>query len=338
MARAGSRLNSRVAAALLCLAAVAAGTRTSDAAFVAQTSNPSNVLASAASFTRDFASGTYTGNGIDSRNITGLAFQPDLVIVKSAGATAATARTRTMTGDVSKSLAGATALSSNMIQSLLADGFQVGTNAAVNTNGTVYQWVAMTSAVGTLSVGSYVGDGSASRSISGLGYSPEAAMVLPADATVPLMRISGMTTSFRFDSATGTASAINSLDADGFTVGNSTSTNTAGTTYHWLTFNDSAGFVKTGSYTGNNTAARSITGVGFVPEFVLVRSSSTTTARAGAWRPAAVASTTSLDFAAVANQTTAITALQTDGFQLGTHVNVNASSNGYSYLALNDPI
>lgn len=327
-----------VSCAVACLVAIVAiaTTKASDAAFTAQRSNPSNQFTAASSFERmRISSGTYTGNGADNRNIA-VSFQPDLVIVKSNNGQTAVARTSTMTGDSSKPLGGAVADATNMIQALPATGFQVGTNARVNSNAVSYSWVALTKAQGTMSVGSYTGNGAASRSLTGLGYSPEAVMVLGANASAPVLRIAGMSTGFAFDGGTGVANSLTSLDADGFSVGASSSTNTNAQAYRYVSWNERAGLTDAGSYTGNGAAARNITGVGFSPAFALVRSSSTSTARAGIWRPSAVAGTASLRFNAAANDSTAITGLQADGFQVGTSNDANANANPYAYLALRD--
>jgi hypothetical protein len=331
------RISPRLAAAavLVALAALTAGTRLSDAAFTAQKSNPNNQFTAAPSFERmRVASGSYTGNGIDNRNIA-VAFQPDLVIVKGNVAQTAVVKSSTMSGDSSKPLGGAVANTTNMIQALQATGFQVGTNARVNSNATVYSWVAISKAQGTISVSSYTGNGAATRTITGLGYSPEAVMVFGATAVAPTLRLSGMTSGFAFDTGTGIANSVTALGADGFTVGNSTSTNTNGVAYHYVSWNEVPGLVKSGSYTGNGVANRNLTGVGFTPALALVRSSSTTTSRAGVWRPSAL-TTGSLRFNAAANDSNAITALQADGFQLGANTDANANANAYAYLALED--
>ena len=209
------------------------------------------------------ASGSYTGTGLDNRNIA-VAFQPDLVIVKGNNAQTAVARSSTMSGDSSKPLGGAVANSVDMIQALQATGFQVGANARVNTSGSAYSWVAVRKAQGTMSVASYTGNGLASRSLTGLGYSPEAVMVFGATAVTPALRLSGMTTGFAFDTGTGIASSITALGGDGFTVGASTSTNTNGVVYHYVSWNEVPGLVDAGSYTGNGLANRSVTGTGFI--------------------------------------------------------------------------
>ena len=61
--------------------------------------------------------GIYVGNGADNRQITGLGFHPDVVIIKSILTQQAVVRTSTMTGDVSKNMATGEIVS-NAIQSL----------------------------------------------------------------------------------------------------------------------------------------------------------------------------------------------------------------------------
>ena len=74
------------------------------------------------------AIGTYAGNGVNATGITGVGFQPDFVLVKG-GANIAVLRTSSMAGDLSKAMAGATALAANLVESLDADGFTVGDDA-----------------------------------------------------------------------------------------------------------------------------------------------------------------------------------------------------------------
>ena len=317
--------------------ALAPDTPSSGANFAASKSNPSNSFTAAQYFQSQTASGTYVGNATDNRNINTLSFQPNFVIIKATTNQGAVIRTSTMSGDATKALFGNTALVANRIQSLLANGFQVGTDNTVNQTGTTYQWFAGTTDPGTVSAGTYTGNGGASRAITGLGYSPEAVLMLSAGAQIPLMRLAPMTASFRFESGTGTAAAINSLDADGFTVGNSTSTNQNATAYHWIAFNDTAGLVDVSSYAGNGAASQSIAGLGFSPAMTLVRSGNTGTARAGVWRPTAITGAASAQFAAAANDANAITALGANGFTVGNNTNANANGTTYSYLALDAP-
>ena len=90
-------------------------------------------------------SSTYTGNGVDNRNIGGLAFQPDYLVVRANDTGTARQghhRIGALTGNASQFWAG-TANSNNAIQALQAAGFQVGTDASVNANGPTYHYMAM---------------------------------------------------------------------------------------------------------------------------------------------------------------------------------------------------
>ena len=142
-----------------------------------------------------------------------------------------------------------------------------------------------------------------------------------------------MTTSFPFGSSTGTANAITGLAADGFTVGNAGEANASGTVYHYASFNNVAASVLAGSYTGNGIDNRNITGVGFQPEYLMIRANDTGTARSGHQRPASLTGTGSQFWAATANSTNAIQALSATGFQVGTDTSVNASGPTYHYMA-----
>ncbi len=85
--------------------------------------------------------GTYTGTSVASTAITGVGFQPDMVIVK---------RYPSMTGDATMRF-DASGFSTNQIQALESDGFQVGTDSVVNSGTVVYHWAAFTDTLATAS-------------------------------------------------------------------------------------------------------------------------------------------------------------------------------------------
>ena len=279
------------------------------------------------------ATGTYTGNGVDNRTITDPGFQPDVIVVKAETAQIGVMRTSSMTGDNAKALTGATALAANLVQSLTATGFTIGTDAKVNTNGTIYHWTAYKAGAGALKVGSYTGNGGASQAVTGAGFSPEYAAVLGANAQRASQRFTGMTRGFQFDADTGTTTRVTSLDADGFSVGNSAEVNTNAIVYHYIAFNDVGGAIDVGSYSGTGGDNRNITGVGFQPDNLMVRAGDTATARLGNARPAALAGDNSLRFSNLGKVTNNVQALQSDGFQVGTDGAVNANSATYHYIA-----
>lgn len=76
----------------------------------------------------------YTGDGNDDRNITGAGFKPDVVFLRNiTSAQALQVRFSSQSGD-STFPATAASSSTNRVQSLINDGYQVGTDASVNTN------------------------------------------------------------------------------------------------------------------------------------------------------------------------------------------------------------
>jgi hypothetical protein len=329
--------------ALLALGLAAIATTqvaSSGASFSAQTSNPGNSFTASTSFPGSrVESGSYTGNGSDNRNITGVGFQPDAVIVKSSTAQISVMRTSTMAGDNSKPLSGNTNLQSDRIQALQSDGFQVGTNNQVNQGGggaPTYFWVAFKSYPGHMTLGTYVGNNT-SQSITGLGFSPDYVMILGATNERAVQRMPALPRTYEFDADHGSATGITSLDANGFSVGNDDKVNNNAVTYHYVAWDEDVDEMDTSSYTGNGAASRSITGVGFQPDYVIARAATTTGApREAVQKSAAVPNPASGPFTAAAGVTNGITALQADGFQIGDNAAVNNNTTPYAYVAFKD--
>jgi len=112
-------------------------------------------------------SGTYAGNGTAGRAITGLGFQPDVVIVKvdyshaTDDLSSGVVRTSTMSGVNSKPVKGSQNPLPNLITSIDTDGFTVGNDLMVNDAATcsgacTYYWVAA-QANAHVKVGTYTG-------------------------------------------------------------------------------------------------------------------------------------------------------------------------------------
>lgn len=180
----------------------------------------------------DFATGVYYGNGIDSRTIADMPFQPDLVTVKRNGASAAAFRTSAASGDLTSFFA-ATAETADVIQSLTTNGYQVGTNASANTSGGLYRWFAFKEGT-NFSVGTYTGNGTNGSQVSAPFWSDliwvkrstaVAAVQLPST-------LSGGTTQYFLNTANAN-SMITGINASGFTVGTATAVNTSGATYRY---------------------------------------------------------------------------------------------------------
>jgi hypothetical protein len=278
------------------------------------------------------ATGSYVGSGVDDRQITGVGFQPDVVIIKAALNRAGVIRTSTMSGDRAKILGSTGALSSDCIESIIADGFTVGTDKTVNTWGTAYYWVAM-KAGSDLTVGSYVGNGADNRSITGAGFQPVWVITL-GDGDDSVFRPGPLAgdNSYLMTGTGKITNRIQALEADGFQVGSSVDVNENGTTFHYIAWAASAQ-VSTGSYTGNGVDNRNISGVGFQPEMLWIRRDDGVPS---VWRPESLSGDATLYWDNTAAQSNRIQALQADGFQVGTHAQVNNGSSTYYRLALQD--
>ena len=328
-----------IAAVALVTAALALiGAAGTWAAFTATTANSGNSFSAAATFTSGtakFASGTYTGNDVDNRAITGLGFKPDVVIIKGDNPEKAVTRTATMPGDAAKPMVTKLAVAADLIQSLDADGFTLGRGKPVNDNGKTYHWIALRAGAGSIKVGTYLGNGTA-QSITGAGFSPEYVMVLPDHKFEANQRFTGMTRGFRFDADTGTTTRITSLDGDGFSVGTDDEVNKASNLYHYIAVNDVASSIDVGSYTGNGADSRTVSGVGFTPDSVIVRSGDTATGRQAVARPSSIAGDSSFRFDG-ANAANNVQNLLADGFEVGTDSAVNANGAPYHYVAFGTP-
>ena len=284
-----------------------------------------------------FATGSYTGDGNDARAITGLGFSPDVVFVEREGDKSTVVRTSTMSGDSAKLLALDSNPAANLIESLDADGFTVGTNDAVNKSPETYHWIAFKDAATRVDVGSYAGDGADNRSITGVGFQPDYVAVMSGGDKKGVHRFSSQTgdSSFEFNASDEKSDFIQAMETDGFQVGGSNKVNDNGTTFHYIAFKSFAGKVNVGSYAGDGNDNRNITGVGFQPEWVILKSSAK---KDGLHRPSSIPSATdlALRFKDTGSQTNAIQALQSDGFQVGSDDRSNKSGDTFYWAAFEE--
>lgn len=280
--------------------------------------------------------GSYTGDDADARGITGIGFQPDLVIIKSSGANAAVFRTSTMTGDNSSEFD--TALEINLIESLDTGGFTVGTDARVNSSANTYHWLAVRdNGDGDFEVGTYTGDATDNRNIT---TSFQAAFVATKGNQAQIGR-------FRENEDTAeethlwntnftAADEIQTIAATSFQVGTGAAVNANTIVYHWFIFLEVTGECQVGTYTGNATDSRSITGVGFQPIAVfIVNDSQFPTSTDVAFRTSTMSGDACGGITvAQALQADWVQALESDGFQVGLNANVNNNTIVYHWLAL----
>ena len=131
----------------------------------------------------------------------------------------------------------------------------------------------------------------------------------------------------------GTAE-IAALTGSGFSVDGNASVNQSGQAMHYIAFNQSVNFFSLGSYVGNGTSGRNITGVGFEPEFVMTRELNNSN-----WANVKPESS-GYNTDAIGNfigwgPTYAgyIQALQSDGFRISSDGEVNGNGLSYGYFA-----
>ena len=279
--------------------------------------------------------GMYTGNGT-TLNVTGLGFQPDVVIIKeTSNNKVAVIKTSTMAGAASKEMVGGTATSTGSITSLNADGFTVvNTDNIANVSGQTFTYIAFKASSGVMQVGSYSGTGVAGNAVTGLGFSPELVFVMDASNQAAVFRSSADTNSYDFTKNAYPA-AVTSLDANGFTLGNAAQANKAGDTYYYVAWNAIPGLMNVGGYTGDGTDNRNITGVGFAPEWLMVQSSSDADPAVHHTEAQGASTDVTNYFTGTTstNPGNRIQQLQADGFQVGADADVNAAATAFSYAA-----
>ena len=291
--------------------------------------------------TLQVASGSFTGNGT-SQAITGLGFSPDLVIIHDDSATASIRtswRSKSMTGDKTASTVGQIANFANGITSLDADGFTVGSANDVNENTKTIRWIAFKdNGSNTLAWGKYTGNGTA-QSITGLNFQPDMVFA-KVDSTGARGCFTTSTpaanTTFACLNAASFTGGFTTLDSDGFTVGSDSRVNTNASDYYWFAFKQVAGQFKVGSYTTTASPSdnRSITGVGFQPDMVIIRSSDSNDNPA-LRMPGLSGDLSYVQFGGVSSANN-IQAMEADGFQVGTANVVQRASSTFYYMAWKD--
>jgi len=313
----------------------------------------------------DFNVVTYTGNG-STQSITGVGFQPDFVWVKDRGdvnyshyvtdSTRGTGKV-IITNDTIAETTG-----TNRITSFDSGGFTVGNSAGFNNNGADYVawcWKAnggvtssntdgsITSTVQAnqdagFSIVKYTGTGVNNATFGhGLSAAPEFVIFKTLDVIdnwrVVHKDLANANGYLILNSTGGEVTALGgdgSIVRDGIsattitcTAGSSTSNNTnkSGDNYIAYCFHSVAGYSKIGSYSGNG-GSNSITGLGFQPDFVMIKSTGS-----GSWFIYdSVRSVSVGDNAGTANARPYILPSSSNKENGATSYNVNLDSNGFS--------
>lgn len=281
------------------------------------------------------AQGEYVGDGATSQSITEVGFSPDLVIIKgdyNKGHTVfhISAMPQDKTYYMAKGAKGFT----GAITSLGSDGFSVGDMADVNKDGITYHWTAFdNSGTSNFRVGSYTGDDTISRQITGLGFQPDLVWLKGENKKQAVWQSTprGANDSMRF--ARNAKVAITSLDSDGFSITNTDEANELNSAYYYVAFASTSGTMAVGSYTGNGTASRVITDPGFMPEWTWVKSADTNDK---GWHRYNKLADFSFRFDKGAASTGKISALENLGFEVETDLNVGGDE--YFWATFANPV
>lgn len=181
--------------------------------------------------------------------------------------------------------------------------------------------------------GSYTGNGSDNRSITGLGFAPSMVLVKEAGGSDGILRLSTMSgdQSGPLDDEGYVSNAIQSLESDGFQVGTEEGVNESGSTYYWFAVEHAAGESTALRYTGDGTDNRSITGVSFPLDTVIVKGNGEKKAHA---RSSVMTGDTSIPLVSSGTKPDVIQAFESTGFQVGTDQGANKSGRTYDAWVL----
>lgn len=285
--------------------------------------------------------GSYTGNGTVDRAVTGVGFQPDLVIVKRAN-TGDTAffRTSSMASGSSMTLRADSGIVTGGIKTFTSDGFTLGTNGEVNANTVTYYYLAVKKdSAGDFDYGTYTGNGADNRTLTLQSTFPFTWLVIKGDG--------GRTGAYRNKDLAGDAThafyftGINSDQIQSMStttgdvqLGTSDFVNANSRTYYWFGFKEVAGFSTSFTYTGNGSDNRdiSIPGTTFQPGFVWLKRQDSSDPR---MRTSAHSGDSSQSFDG-ATETNSIQGFNATGFQVGNNSQVNNNTSTYHVLALKE--
>ncbi len=250
-----------------------------------------------------FDTKTYAGTG-DQRSIGGFDFAPDWVWIKRMNANNSHILANTLTGAgnylVSNSSDAESSGGSQLINAFNDDGFDVGTDNAVNASGGTYvawNWNAggstATNTDGTISaqvranttagfsIITYTGNGSSATIGHGLGVAPKMIISKRRNSTQDWVVNPGEITGTR-----GTKLKLNTVDSVStdtgvypntattssvYSVGSANEINGNNNTYIAYVFSEVAGYSKFGSYDGNGSNNGTFVHCGFRPAFVLIK-------------------------------------------------------------------
>lgn len=295
----------------------------------------------------NFATGSYVTDADpsneDGRTITFTpTFQADLVIVKCNAAQHAVFTVSDFGADLSINFSTAEALTANRIQSLGNGSFTIGTGATVQpASSTCYYMVLGDDGRNDYAADLYAGTGGDNRDLPIVPpFSPEfffqkITTTAQSPGCFKTSTMSGEDCADVFASANDT-NEVQAMTATGVTLGTGVTANadTLGVeSYVYFALKRRASAVVSGTFVGNGTTL-DITGLGFQPEFVLIKGDSTAVPF---MRIASMVGDLSCVLSNLVCATGGITAMLPDGFSVGASVSTNGSGVTMQWVAVKTP-
>jgi len=282
------------------------------------------------------ATGTYTGDGNMNHVITGIGFQPDLVIIKDQGSNEAIITTSAMPLGRAKQMDANNPVTSGMILSLNSDGFTLGPSFNTNQNGHAYHWVAMRALPDVMEVGEYVGDGSGSRNLT-VGLDAGAAMIMPASSYKSVFHSQVMNDdeSYPLDGSGVINGAIDYLFGTYIGLGDHDTVNKSGDSYYYVAWETENGRVRENFYGGTGSEGMSLLDFDIDHQFLMIQSAS---GLQTVQRMTSLTGDNSLLFTPTSAQSNLIQDLFPTGFELGDDAKVNQSGTIYYYWVFGNPL
>lgn len=288
------------------------------------------------------AVGHYTGDGSGSMSIT-VGFTPIAVLVYRRDGTATNRdwyiKTTAMSSTNSKKFSAA-GFSTTAITSLDANGFSVGSSLLTSTY--VMEWMALGADAAVVSVGSYIGNGAITQNITGVGFQPDYVLVVAQEDNQSgaywISNVGGANTQTIDASTSPYSTGFTGVVSDGFSVGSDPSGLVNYNTHHYyyLCFKITTKQVYIGSYSGNGADNRNIVqSDAFLPNFLWVGVKQTNWTKT--WgRLSSMVGDAAISYNISGDQADYIQQFNSDGFQVGTALNVSSPSTTYYYLSLAD--
>ena len=320
-----------------------------------------------------FANKLYTGTGVDGLAVTGLGFKPSMVWIKNRDLVRDHNLADVVQG-VSREITPNTteAQENRSVTSFDSDGFTLdnasgnynanGDNyvawnwkanpiPTINTDGTIQSLVSANQAAG-FSISKWTGNGSAATIGHGLSATPEMIITKRLTGISPWYTYNaylngGANPAYYFVNL-NTSDAETNNGSSGGSIFNSTpptstifniGTSLSGSVDDYIAycFHSVSGYSKFGSYVGNATSNRAITGLGFQPNFVMLKNIASTTfwsifdsSRGGSL--ALFPNSTQVE----ANETGVFVSFDSDGFTVNQEPTANGSGNTIIYMAFKE--